>query len=68
MNVSDVVLECSRECARLSRQCGDEEMAAALFQISARLFCAATHYSELITDDTPATPLAALRVVCSAGA
>lgn len=55
MPVSDILLECSRECARLSRECGDEKVAAALFEISARLLSAATHDAELIVEDAHAT-------------
>ena len=52
MNVSDVFLDCSRECARLSRECGDKQISAALFEVSARLLSAATRDAELVTDDT----------------
>jgi hypothetical protein len=55
MHVSDVALECAQECARLSRQCPDRQMGLALFEISARLFSAATQDAELIADDTRAT-------------
>jgi FixJ family two-component response regulator len=54
MHVSDVFLECSKECARLSRECGDEQISAALFEISARLFSAATRDADLVTDDAQA--------------
>jgi hypothetical protein len=56
MNVSDVVLACARDCANLSRQCADEEIAAALLQISMRLLRAAAHDAELVADDAAATP------------
>jgi len=56
MPVSDILLECSRECARLSRDCQDEKVARALFEISARLLSAATHDAELVLDDAQATP------------
>ncbi|MGC2024263.1 MAG: hypothetical protein WA677_05855, partial [Bradyrhizobium sp.] len=36
MHGSDILLECSRECARLSRDCHDEKVAATLFEVSAR--------------------------------
>ena len=52
MNVSDTVLACARECASLSRQCGDEEMATALFRLSTRLLGAAAHEAELVADDS----------------
>jgi hypothetical protein len=55
MHVSDVLLECSKECARLSRQCRDKQIADALFDMSARLLCAATHDAELAVDDVQAT-------------
>jgi hypothetical protein len=47
MHVSDVLLECSKECARLSREFHDEKVATALFEVSARLLAAATHDAEL---------------------
>lgn len=55
MHVSNVLLECSKECARLSRECRDKRVADALFEISARLLCAATHDAELAVDDAQAT-------------
>ena len=51
MPVSDVLLQCSVECARLARQCRDEKTAVALFDVSARLLAAATHDAELVTDE-----------------
>lgn len=57
MPVSDILLECSRECARLSRDCRDEKIAVTLFEISARLLAAATHEAELVVDDVHAAPL-----------
>lgn len=56
MPVSDILLECSRECARLSRDCDDEKIALALFQVSARLLAAAARDSELIVEDVHAAP------------
>jgi hypothetical protein len=56
MHVSDILLECSKECARLSRDCRDEKVAVTLFEISARLLSAATHDAELIIEDAHATP------------
>ena len=56
MHVSDILLECSKEWARLSRECRDKQIAGALFKISARLLCAATHDAELVIDDAQATP------------
>ena len=47
MHISDVAMECAHECARLSRECRDKDIGFALFQISARLFSAATHDAEL---------------------
>jgi hypothetical protein len=67
MHFSDVIIECSEECARLSQECPDEKIAAAFIQISARLRRAATDDAELVMDDTPAAPRSALYVVCSAG-
>jgi hypothetical protein len=56
MHVSDILLECSRECARLSRECREEKIAVTLLEISARLLSAATRDAELIIDDVHATP------------
>lgn len=56
MPVSDILLECSRECARLSRDCSDEKIALTLFQMSARLLAAAARDAELIVEDAHATP------------
>jgi hypothetical protein len=58
MNVSDVLLECAKECARLSRECGDERIADALFAMSARLLSTATYDAELVMDAAGATPQA----------
>lgn len=55
MHLSDVLLECSRECARLSRDCNDEKTALTLFEISARLLAAAAHDAELVMEDAHAT-------------
>ena len=46
MPITDAVFECAQECARLSHECNDREIAAALFEISARLFSAATKQAE----------------------
>ena len=56
MPVSDILLDCSRECARLSRDCQDEKTALTLFEMSARLLAAATREAELIVEDTHAVP------------
>jgi hypothetical protein len=56
MHVSDVLLECAKECARLSRECRDEQIAAALFEISARLLATATYDAELVMDEAEAAP------------
>jgi hypothetical protein len=58
MHVSDILLECAKECARLSRECGDEPIAAALFEISGRLLSAATCDAELLMEDAQAMPRA----------
>ena len=55
MHVSDILLECSKECARFSRECGDEKLARELFQLSARLLQAAAHDAELISGDEAPT-------------
>jgi hypothetical protein len=60
VHVSDVLLECSRECARLSRESREEAISAALFKISARLFCAAIREAELVSDDVQTAPQFAL--------
>jgi hypothetical protein len=54
MHVSDVLIECAQECARLSRECRDKKIGLALFEISARLYSAAVHEAELIVEDTQA--------------
>jgi hypothetical protein len=64
MHVSDVLVECAQECARLSRECRDKKIGLALFEVSARLYSAAVHDAELIVDDTQA----ALRPAPRAGA
>jgi hypothetical protein len=56
MHVSDILLECSKQCARLSRDCRDEKLALTLFEISARLLAAATHDAELVIEDAHAAP------------
>jgi hypothetical protein len=61
MPVSDVLLECAKECARLSRECSDERIAAALFAISARLLSTATYDAELVMDNAEAMPSPGLR-------
>ena len=60
MHISDVVLECAHQCARLSRECRDKEIGFALFEISARLFSAATRDAELLVDDAQVTSKLAL--------
>jgi len=54
MHVSDVLVECAQECARLSRECRDKKVGLALFEVSARLYSAAVHDAELIVDETQA--------------
>jgi len=56
MHVSDILLECSKECARLSRECHDEKLAVTLLELSARLLATANHDAELIVEDAHATP------------
>jgi hypothetical protein len=60
MNVSDILLDCSKECARLARECRDARVTVALSDISLRLFLAATRDAELVQDDTQATSQPAL--------
>jgi hypothetical protein len=60
MHISDVAMECAHECARLSRECRDKDIGFALFQISARLFSAATHDAELLVADAQITSKSAV--------
>jgi len=60
MPVSDVLLQCSVESARLARQCRDEKTAVALFAMSARLLATATRDAELVTDEPQHVPERAL--------
>ena len=55
MHISDVAFECAQQCARLSLECNDRDMAQALFEISARLFAAATRDAELVDGGSGAT-------------
>ncbi len=59
MHVSDVLLECAKECARLSRECGDERIAAAIFEVSTRLLATATYDAELVMGDAEVASLPA---------
>jgi len=54
MHVSDILLECARECARLSRECHDEKAAASLFALSRRLLAAVSRDAELIIEENRA--------------
>jgi hypothetical protein len=67
MHISDVVVECAHQCARLSRECRDKEIGFALFEISARLFSAAAHDAELVLDGTQDASPPALHVRFVAG-
>jgi hypothetical protein len=67
MHVSDVLVECAQECARLSRECRDKKIGLALFEVSARLYSAAVHDAELIVDDTQAASRPAPRAGAVAG-
>ena len=60
MHISDVVLECAHQCAHLSRECSDKKIGFALFEISARLFSAATRDAELLVGDAHVTSKRAL--------
>ena len=51
MHISDVAFECAQQCARLSRECTDRDIAVALFKISERLLAAATRDTELVDDE-----------------
>jgi hypothetical protein len=62
MHISDVVMECAHQCARLSRECRDKEIGLALFEISARLFSAAMREAELSVGDAQAASKPALHV------
>jgi hypothetical protein len=67
MHVSDVLVECAQECARLSRECRDKKIGLALFEVSARLYSAAVDDAELIVDDTQFTSRPAPRAGAVAG-
>jgi len=67
MHVSDVLFECSRECARLSRECRDEKTARGLFALSRRLLAAATRDAELIIEDNYAGRESGARPAPNAG-
>lgn len=66
MKTSDVRLEISGQCARLSRECKDGSIAAELFQISVNLLSVATHEAKLIIDDaTSRQTIKATRKKCA---
>jgi len=67
MHVSDVLVECAQECARLSRECRDKKIGLALFEVSARLYSAAVDDAELIVDDTQSASRSAPRAGAVAG-
>jgi hypothetical protein len=67
MHVSDVLVECAQECARLSRECRDKKIGLALFEVSARLYSAAVHDAELIVDETHAASRPTPRAGIAAG-
>jgi hypothetical protein len=47
MHMSDVILDCAQQCARLSRECGDRETGIALYKISVRLMSVLEKDAEL---------------------
>ena len=51
MHMSDVILDCAQQCARLSRECGDRETGIALYKISVRLMSVLTQDAELQWSD-----------------
>ena len=52
-HISDVVLDCSRECLRIAAECGDDHAAAELQLLSLRLLLAAVGDAELTVDELP---------------
>ena len=59
MHMSDVILDCAQQCARLSRECGDRETGIALYKISVRLMSVLTEDAELQWSDAEAASQAA---------
>jgi hypothetical protein len=59
MHISDVVLDCSRNCLRLAAKCTDDHAAAELQLLALRLLLAAVHDAELTVDGLPALPIPA---------
>jgi hypothetical protein len=55
MHMSDVILDCAQQCARLSRECGDRETGIALHKISVRLMSVLTQDAELQWSDAQGT-------------
>ena len=53
MNISDVVLQCSRRSLQLAAECRDEQVAVELHLLAIRLLLAAIKDAELIVEESP---------------
>jgi hypothetical protein len=51
MNISDVVVQCSRRSLRLAAECSDEQVAVELNMLGIRLLLAAIKDAELIVEE-----------------
>jgi hypothetical protein len=58
MNLSDIVLDCSRTCLHLAAKCTDDHAAAELHLLALRLVLAAVRDAELV-EELPALSLSA---------
>jgi hypothetical protein len=52
MNISDVVVQCSRRFLQLAAECSDEHVAVELNMLGIRLLLAAIKDAELIVEDS----------------
>lgn len=50
MHISDVAIECARECTQLSKTTGDQSIAKRLAQIAQKLLEAARRDAELVVE------------------
>jgi hypothetical protein len=53
MNISDVVLQCSRRSLQLAAECKDEQVAVELHLLAIKLMLAAVKDAELIVEESP---------------
>ena len=53
MNISDIVLQCSRRSMQLAAECRDEQVAVELHPLAIRLLLAAVKDAELIVEESP---------------